>query len=113
MTLTKQYMFELSDLVLLFVLGFILLSWWDGLSAKEIALSAARNQCRQLDLQLLDESIALRRFAIRRDAQGNPRLFRCYDFEFCSTGERRYIGKLQLAGKRVVAIEMEAHHFQI
>jgi hypothetical protein len=83
--------------------------WWDGLGAKEIARANCLRLCRERDVLFLDDTVALSRLRLRRDASGNVRLYRRFDFEFTSDGELRYQGYIEMLGKRVLHTEMDAY----
>jgi len=79
--------------------------WWDGLRKRELAMQAARALCLRTGVQLLDETVALRRLRLRRDALQRLRLHREFAFEYSSSGDDRLPGRVYLLGDRVV----EAH----
>lgn len=101
-------MLTLMDLVwgALFVL--LVNHWWRSRDAKAFALQFAAQRCRELELQLLDQSMVLKKLRLRR---GNDGLhwYRRYDFEFSSTGTERYPGSIEMAGNRLLAIELAPH----
>jgi hypothetical protein len=82
----------LDDLILIALLLGAYLYWSNGQQAKEIALQAVGAYCRKLELQMLDESVALRGIRLRRAEAGKIRLQRIFLFEFSSTGNERYNG---------------------
>ncbi|MFZ2289082.1 MAG: DUF3301 domain-containing protein [Halopseudomonas yangmingensis] len=103
--------FSLGHVVLL-MLAALLLYWiWRGLGLRDRALAQVRQHCNKADVQLLDESIALSRLRIARDAAGRINLVRRYIFEFTVTGERRYTGFIELHGNRLLRIELAPHPF--
>ena len=104
--------FEISDLLWLLVAYACMWYWWSAKGAKELALNTTRRHCKQLDLQLLDDSIALRAFWLKRDTRGRMRLWRSYDFEFSSTGDDRYSGRIVLLGLSVESIDLQTHRFE-
>jgi hypothetical protein len=83
--------------------------WWQGDMIKTIALQYLDQHFRQQDLQLLDQTIVLKGVWPRRDESGSLQLRRRYRFEFTSTGEERYKGLIELSGRRLQRIELEAH----
>lgn len=89
----------------------VLLYWLDGIRAKEVATSHAKAACKKVLLELLDETVLLKKIRLRRNSQGRITLYRLYQFEFCSTGEYRYKGTARLLGKQLLGIEMEPHQF--
>lgn len=103
---------ELSDLFMLLLLCLFAWHWWNSMKVREVALRAAKAHCRQLDLQMLDESMALRGFWFRRDERGNFRAWRSYLFEFTSTGDERYRGKVVTLGFKVLNIELPPHRVE-
>lgn len=101
-------MLTLTDLVwgALFVL--LLNHWWRSRDAKAFALQYAAQRCHELNLQLLDQSMVLKKIRLRRSSDG-LHWYRRYEFEFSSTGTERYPGHVELAGNRLLGIEMAAH----
>ena len=61
----------------------------DGMRVRELALRAGREYCRNIGVQFLDETVSAQGIALARDASGQMRIRRRYDFEFTSDGERR------------------------
>ena len=100
---------ELSDLLWLTFLGLAGMHWWHGQKVKEIALQAARNHCKEIDIQLLDQSIYLRGFWLKRDDSGKVRIWRSYLFDFTATGDDRAQGRVTMLGKKVTGIALEPH----
>lgn len=102
-------MYELTDvaLVALLLLGGYYL--WRGQAVKEVALRAAREHCREMDVQLLDDSVVLRGLWCKRDAGGSLRLWRRYQFEFTATGDDRYQGRVLMLGARLEAVRLDTH----
>ncbi|MDP3589415.1 MAG: DUF3301 domain-containing protein [Methylobacter sp.] len=101
----------LDDLILIALLLGAYLYWFNGQRAKEIALKAVRAHCLNLDVQMLDEYVALSGIRLRREQAGNIRLQRTFLFEFSSTGNERYNGVCMMLGKRVESIQMEPYRF--
>lgn len=101
---------ELSDLFWLAMTALLCLAWWNNLKIREYATTKVMHYCEEQDVQLLDESIALRRVRPVRSAQsGMLVLARHYQFHFTSTGDERYPGTIELVGRRVTRIELAAH----
>jgi len=102
-------MFSLVKLLLLILLGGVAVYWWQSFYFKGLALDSAREYCRQLGLQLLDESMVITGTWPVRGRDGRLRLRRRYQFEFASLGDRRYRGQLVLIGTRLQSIDLEAY----
>ncbi len=100
---------ELADLFWLTLIVLVLVHWWNSLKVKEFALKAARNYCKELDVQLLDQSVYLRGLWLKRDDQGKVRIWRSYLFEFTATGDDRACGRVAMLGNRVTGIILDAH----
>lgn len=101
---------ELSDLFWLALTALVCLSWWHNLKLREYAMLKVVRYCEQHDVQLLDESIALKSLKPRRDqASGRLVLARRYQFYFTSTGDERYPGTIEMLGRQVKGIELAAH----
>jgi hypothetical protein len=99
----------LDDLILIALLLCAYLYWFNGQQAKEIALKAVRAHCLNLDVQMLDEYVALSGIRLKRAQGGTIRLRRTFLFEFSSTGNERYNGACMMLGKRVESIQMEPY----
>lgn len=100
---------ELSDL---FWVSFICLGmfyWWKAQQVKEVAFRAANKTCKEMGLQLLDQSIGLRALWLKRDHDGQLKLWRRYQFEFSSTGDDRYTGRVIVLGRRITSVDLEPH----
>ena len=83
--------------------------YYDGIRVREHALRAGREYCRNVDLQLLDETVSRQRIALARDAAGQVRIRRSYGFEFTSDGERRYRGEITMLGTQVQGVQVDLH----
>lgn len=102
-------MLTLTDISLL---GFLVLGisyWWQARGYKTLALEYAWQRCQQLELQLLDQSVVLRKMRLRRGRNGSLQWQRTYEFEFASTGEQRYRGSVVLDGSRLLRLDLDVH----
>lgn len=102
-------MFDLSDVLVFFIFVVFCMLWWNAQGVKPIALAATKNYCKKMDLQLLDEGVALKGFWFKRNSQGRVCLWRSYHFEFASTGDERYSGIIVLLGRSVESIKLDPH----
>jgi Protein of unknown function (DUF3301) len=101
--------FDLSDVAVLSLFITAAVFWWQGYAVKELALKATKAHCAAVGVQLLDESVALRGFWIRRDTSGNLCLRRSFLFEFTTTGEQRYHGCTLMLGRRLESVQLAPH----
>ncbi|MDB6062319.1 MAG: hypothetical protein JWM78_2422 [Verrucomicrobiaceae bacterium] len=102
-------MFELGDATLLIVFVFAIVWWWRGYAVKEVALRATRQHCKELQVQLLDDSVVMRGLWLKRDARGSLCVRRSYMFEFTSTGDERYHGCAVMLGPQLESIQLQPH----
>lgn len=91
-------LYELLALVLL-AGGFWL--WLDTLKAREAGVRAAQRACAEEGLQFLDETVVGASWRFARDAAGQLKLRRVYDFEYSDTGDNRRSGSVTLLGSEV------------
>ncbi|EGW23650.1 DUF3301 domain-containing protein [Methylobacter tundripaludum] len=101
----------LDDLILIALLLGAYLYWFNGQQVKEVALKAVRANCLNLEVQMLDEYVALNSIRLKRDPAGKMRVRRIFLFEFSSTGNERYNGICIMLGRRVESIQMEPYRF--
>ena len=94
-------MLSLFDLALLMLCAAFGAWLWRGYGIRELALKMARRHCEKLDIELLDQNVALRGLRLRRDQRGHLRLAREYDFEFTVTGDQRLSGCIILFGHQL------------
>ncbi|WP_411562373.1 DUF3301 domain-containing protein [Pseudomonas shirazensis] len=86
---------------------------WHNHGLREKALERVKQDCAKLDLELLDEAVALKRIGFVRDANGRKRLARIYNFEFTVTGEQRHPGTVTQFGAHTMQIELAPYPFEI
>lgn len=101
----------LDDLILIVLLLSAYLYWFNAQRVKEIALKAVKANCLNLEVQMLDEYVALNSIGIKRDQTGKMRVRRIFLFEFSSTGNERYNGVCIMLGQRIEVIQMEPYRF--
>jgi len=90
-------------------LGFAVLTWFwmDALRCKEIARAAGLRACQQAEAQFLDDTVAITRLRLRRNARGQLALYREYRFEFTRNHDYRLQGEITLLGRHVVHLALE------
>jgi hypothetical protein len=102
-------MFEFSNLIPLALLVLAACYWWQDQGMRQLVLEACIHYCREREVQLLDQSVALRRIWFRRDERGQLKSWRLYEFEFASTVNERYKGRAVTLGNRVMDITLEPY----
>jgi hypothetical protein len=99
----------LFELCALLLIGGLIWLWLDSLSAREIGMEASRAACQADGVQLLDDTVSIRKAWLARDDGGQMRIQRTYGFEYSDDGTRRRQGSVTLIGKRVVALYIAPH----
>lgn len=102
-------MFRLGELMFLFGVVLVCLYWINAQRIKEVVLSAAKTYCDKMGVQLLDDSVVLKRLWLKRDSRGQMRLWRHFQFEFSSTGDERYLGSVEILGRRIKNLQLAPH----
>ena len=97
------------ELLLIILLCLLLWFWWDSVGAKEIAVRKAKHLCQETGVLFLDDSVALYRLRFRRSRIGTILFLRRFEFEFCSDGEHRYSGYIEMLGKNIQRTHMEVY----
>jgi Protein of unknown function (DUF3301) len=87
----------LGTWLLLLALACTVWLWMDALGARERAIRYGRELCRSAGVQLLDQTVSLKRIRIAR-VDGLPTLVRRYGFEISLDGRDRHRGHLELKG---------------
>ena len=85
--------------------------WFDSIRAKENATIHAKNSCKKVLLEFLDDTVLIKKVRLRRNTHGQVSIYREYEFEFSSTGEFRYKGQVRLLGKHLIDVDMEPYQF--
>lgn len=103
---------QLNDPVAALWLAVLALGLWyvfDALRAREAAVSAAREACRQQGLQLLDDTVQAVQLRLGRDAEGLTRFRRTFAFEFSEDGFARRSGRLVMLGGRIESMQLDPY----
>jgi hypothetical protein len=98
-------MSDLSNLLLLLLLGVAVALWLKLSVARERAIKEARQQCQQHGMQLLDETVGLRGMRLRR-VNGLRLIERCYGFEVSIDGDDREPGRLWMIGNALTGLSL-------
>ena len=83
--------------------------WWQSGLFKGRARELAKAHCQQHDLQFLDDSVVITGFWPIRNASGQFVFRRSYLFEFASTGDQRYQGRLILEGMKLASVDLDTY----
>ncbi|MEM6985342.1 MAG: DUF3301 domain-containing protein [Pseudomonadota bacterium] len=97
----------ISQLLIFGLIAATALWWWDSNRARERALGWARSACARAGVQLLDQTVAVRRTRFRRDSRGRVAVWRYFGFEFTDTGDRRCQGHAVLLGDQLLDLHLD------
>jgi hypothetical protein len=89
-------------------LGLLIWLWLNSLKARDAAVREAREACAAENLQLLDDTVAIRSLRFARNDHGQLQLQRVYGFEYSDTGDNRRQGSVTLLGNDVVMVSLRA-----
>lgn len=102
----------LNDIVLICFICLAYWYWFNAQKAKEIALGTAKDHCLAMEVQMLDDYVALNGIRLTRDKLRKMQIQRSFLFEFSSTGYERYQGTVLMLGRRVESIYMEPYRIE-
>ena len=102
-------MLSLSFLFWSTVVAALVAFWWQSDKIKLSAIGYIAHYRKSRNLQLLDQTMVLRGLWPIRSKEGSIQLRRRYHFEFTSTGEVRNKGIIELVGRKIQDIKIEAH----
>lgn len=83
--------------------------WWDTSASKELARQFAKQQCELQQVQLLDDTVALKKTRLQRSPAGHMTLERTFHFEFSGDGDQRVQGYLILMGRKIQKVHLDIH----
>jgi len=92
-----------------FAIVAVVFYWWRSLQSKAVAFNAAIRHCQEMEVQMLDQSVYLRRLWFKRNSSGALSLWRAFYFEFTVSGEDRYTGRVLMLARRVEAVQLDPH----
>ncbi|MCF6262795.1 MAG: DUF3301 domain-containing protein [Xanthomonadales bacterium] len=95
------------ELLLIIVLVAISASWLTTMRARDRARSAVARLCKQYQLQLLDQSVALAGLKIARSSRGGLTLRRQFKFDYSEDGISRKNGSIWMKGDQAEMITIE------
>ena len=97
---------SLGGVFALFCFGIYVIYLYQAFRVRELALQHARRACEEANIQLLDQSVSIRKLSLSKDNQGRWRVWRQYRFEYTSDGAARQKGHVIMLGMRPQALVM-------
>jgi len=96
----------ITTIILLLIISLLTWFWFDTLKSRERAKFISKQSCRELKLQLLDDTIALIRIRLKRNNHGKLIVQRLYQFEFDDGNNQRQTGRILMRGISLEMLEM-------
>ena len=96
--------YDLFWVLFLVLLGWV---WWIERGIMQWAYGYAKKYCEENDIQLLDDNIRLSGMTLKKNNADKWKIWRCFKFEFTSTGEQRYTGRIETLGSRIKGVELD------
>jgi hypothetical protein len=97
----------MENLLLILLLAAGAWFWWDSMNAREQAVKAAARACQQINVQFLDQTVALESIKPSRNDQGRAVLRRIYGFEYSIERVERRKGRAILCGQVLEQVQVD------
>ena len=97
----------MNTILFLIILCLIVWFWQDSLRHRENAIQQCKKTCKEMELQLLDQTVALRSISLKKDLNNTYSLIRRYNFEFSINGVDRYKGFIILDGNNIMHTQFD------
>ena len=96
-----------SVFIVLLILAALMYFWLDSMKSRENAIRAAHNACREIDVQLLDQTVSLTSIKPMRNRLGKLTFRRIYEFDFSVDGTERRQGRAVMHGKLLKQVQLD------
>ncbi len=93
-----------TTIVILVILFIVILIWRSNLRAREQAIYIAKQTCKKINVQLLDDTVALKKTRLTRSDSGSICWLRNYEFEYSTNDIDRNLCTIQLKGYQLVQV---------
>lgn len=97
----------MENLVLIAIIGMGVWFWIDSMNARECAVLAAARACNGVNVQLLDQTVALESLKPARNHAGHLVWRRVYGFEYSIQGVERQRGRAILRGRVLEQVQLD------
>ncbi len=94
----------MDPLLGLIIFGALLWLWHNNLRARELAITSARQMCQNADVQLLDATVVLNWWGIKRRGMRLV-LCRLYYFDYTVSGVDRHRGVVTFIGRQLDVVQ--------
>lgn len=96
----------MSKVIAIIALGLIAYYWSYTQKLKACAVRGAKKRCNEAGVQFLDHTVVYHKMRWFKNASGQRRIQREYLFDFTSTGEQRYVGKVYLQAHHIASVDL-------
>lgn len=96
-----------NDAVILLLVVGVAIFWWHQDQFHRRALALAKQACDRASVQLLDDSVGMRRLRVERGGAFGLQFVRVFGFEFSQTGAHRFAGTVIFSGQRVQSVDLD------
>lgn len=96
-----------SVFIVLLILAALVYFWLDSMKSRERAIQAAHIACREIDVQLLDQTVSLQSIKPARNRRGNFTFKRIYGFDFSIDGNERRQGRAIMVGQALKQVQLD------
>lgn len=97
----------MASLLIILFLAFLAWFWLNSIRAKEIAMQASAQACKQIEAQFLDQTASLKKLRIARNKNGRMMFQRIYTFDFSRDRETRAKGQVTINGQIVTQVVLD------
>ena len=98
----------MNDLLIILLIAGLVGIFFYYSRVREAAYKAAVKVCQESGVQNLDGYVALKKIYFGKNPEDKLRLLKRYQFEFATTGSKRYLGHIIMQGKHPIIVEMES-----
>jgi hypothetical protein len=81
--------------------------WQASLASRELAITAARETCRNNDIQFLDGTASLQMMRPYYSRSGGPGIRRIYTFDYSEDGITRRTGCIVMNNRQITTVLLE------
>lgn len=81
--------------------------WTDSTRIREYVLRHCVRLCKDINVQMLDQTVKFTRLRLARDGSGRVQIRRFYEYEFSIDGVDRWRGNVVLLGKKIEDSRMD------
>lgn len=97
----------MSPLAVIGAIAVLVWFWVNSLRAREQAVQQCAAACQQMNVQFLDQTVALCHLGLGKAGRGRIQIRRGYSFEFSTDGVNRHKGHTELLGSRVEYVQLD------